>query len=312
MANARSLQAMKESEGMQDFPASNNTKGADAVLSGAGLLREDDASRPLRFGIAQFDRYDPLADIGKLAAWGFDYAEPAAVKVMALSEAAFKAAIERARDCDIHVEAMCTLLPADLKVVGPAVDLARLRSYLQKVLARAEALGVRTIMYGSAGSRNVPEGFPRERARAQLQEFLRWTGDEIARNDYASVIAIEPLRKAESNIVNSVAEALDLALETNHARIRIVVDFFHLAEEREDPAVLLKAKDHIAHLHFASPLGGRSFPSRAGEHPAMAAFFAQIRAIGYRGRLSLEANTVDFDADAPRALAALRQMTGQR
>jgi sugar phosphate isomerase/epimerase len=253
-----------------------------------------------------------LADINKLAEWGFDYVEPAGIKIMKLNDTQFRAAVERASDCRIHAEAMCTLLPADLKVVGPAVDLPRLRSYVEQALARAEALGVRTIMFGSPGSRNLPNGFSRDRAWAQLQEFLRWTGDEIVRNKYGSALAIEPLRKAESNIINSVAEAYDLVLQTNHVKIRIVVDFFHLAEGGEDPQVLLRVKDHIAHLHFANPQGGRVFPRDVSENPAYAPFFANIRASGYRGRLSLEANTEDFHGDAPRALAALRQMAALR
>ena len=290
------------------LPLKQGEQSPAAAISAAPLTTADQASCPLRFGVAQFDRYDPLAEIDKLAEWGFDYAEPAGVKVMQLSDAEFREAVERSRDCRIHVEAICTLLPADLKVVGPAVDLARVRDYVGRALARADALGARTIMFGSPGSRNLPDGFSRDRAWAQLQEFLRWAGDEIVRNKYGSVIAIEPLRKAESNIINNIAEAYDLVVQTNHPKIQIVVDFFHLAEEGEDPKILLKVKDRIAHLHFANPLGGRSFPRQASENPAYAAFFANVRAIGYRGRLSLEANTKDFHADAPRALAALRQM----
>jgi len=298
---------------MENFSSIKQGAQSPAAAIGAVPLTADaQASHPLRFGVAQFDRYDPLAEIDELAEWGFDYAEPAGVKIMQLSASEFSATVERARDCRIHVEAMCTLLPADLKVVGPAVDLARLRDYVGRALARAEALGARTIMFGSPGSRNLPNGFSRDRAWAQLQEFLRWTGDEIVRNKYGSVIAIEPLRKAESNIINSVAEAYQLVLQTNHSKIQIVVDFFHLVEEGEDPKILLKVKDHIAHLHFANPRGGRVFPRQASENPDYAPFFANLRAIGYRGRLSLEAHTSDFHADAPRALAALGQMAGLR
>ena len=294
---------------MEDLFPLKSAERLHAEASGAAPLRKDEQGPcPLRFGVAQFDRYDPLADIDKLAEWGFDYVEPAGIKIMKLNDTEFRAAVERARDCRIHVEAMCTLLPADLKVVGPAVDFLRLRNYVEQALARAEALGVRTIMFGSPGSRNLPNGFSRDRAWTQLQEFLHWTGNEIVRNKYGSVIAIEPLRKAESNIINSVAEAYELVLQTNHSKIQIVVDFFHLAEEGEDPKILLKVKDHIAHLHFANPQGGRVFPCDASENPAYVPFFANIRASGYCGRLSLEANTEDFHGDAPRALVALRRM----
>ena len=95
----------------------------------------------LRFGVAQFDRYDPLADIGKLDMWGFDYCEPQLGKVMALSEAEFQTVLKKARASPIHVEAMNSFIPADLKVVGSQVDRPRLRAYLQKALGPCGGAG---------------------------------------------------------------------------------------------------------------------------------------------------------------------------
>ena len=262
----------------------------------------------LRFGVAQFDRYDPLADIGKLDMWGFDYCEPQLGKVMALSEAEFQTVLKKARASPIHVEAMNSFIPADLKVVGSQVDRPRLRAYLQKALVRAEALGAKVIVFGSGDARMVPGGFSKRRAWVQLREFLRMAGDEISRNKYGMVIGIEALRKAESNIVNTSAEACQLAVQTNHPKIRIIVDFFHLANEREDPAILRRVKDYIVHLHFSDPSRGRAFPRIESRHAADLAFFSYLREIGYQGRMSLEATTSDFQTDAPAGLAAVRKL----
>jgi sugar phosphate isomerase/epimerase len=51
---------------------------------------------------------------------------------------------------------------------------------------------------------------------------------------------------------------------------------------------------------------GRVFPL-AWEEYEYAPFFARLRAIGYTGRISVEASTKDFPAEAPRAIALLRR-----
>ncbi|MBV9083172.1 MAG: sugar phosphate isomerase/epimerase [Acidobacteriaceae bacterium] len=262
----------------------------------------------LRFGVAQFDKYDPLRDIAQLDKWGFDYCEPQVVKIMTLSEAEFQSQLNEARATRIRVEAMNVLMPGDLKVVGPQVDQARIRDYIQKAFARANALGAKVIVFGSGESRRVPEGFNRERAWLQLQEFLHLLGGEIEKNGYGMVIGIEALRHEESNILNTSSEAYNLAVQTNHPKVHIIVDFFHLASEGEDPAILPYLNNHIVHLHFADASRGRLFPRTDSIDPRYAAFFSAIREIGFDGRLSLEAYTNDFETDAPAGLEAVRKL----
>jgi hypothetical protein len=44
----------------------------------------------VRFGVAQFDKYDPLLNIEQLPQWDFDYCEPQVIKVMTLGDAEFQ------------------------------------------------------------------------------------------------------------------------------------------------------------------------------------------------------------------------------
>jgi sugar phosphate isomerase/epimerase len=281
---------------------------ATSALASSQSVAADSCPLRLRFGVAQFDKYDPLQEIEQLARWGFDYCEPQVIKVMPLSEGEFRRRLDVARAAPIHVEAMNSLMPADLKVVGPAVDTVRVRDYVQKAFARAEALGVKVVVFGSGDSRRVPEGFSREHAWLQLQEFLHMLGDEITKNQYGMVIGIEALRHEESNIVNTSSEAYNLAVQTHHPKVHIIVDFFHLASEGEDPAILPLLKDQIVHLHFADPSRGRMFPRMDSKHPAYDAFFSAVREIGFQGRMSLEAYTNNFQVDAPEGLKATRKL----
>jgi D-psicose/D-tagatose/L-ribulose 3-epimerase len=262
----------------------------------------------LRFGIAKFADYNPLADIDRFAGWGFDYSEPAVTQTMELSDADFEKALAKARGAKIRVEAMNWFLPATLKVTGPSIDRARVREYIERSLARAEALGAKVVVFGSGGARSVPDGFPRDEAWKQLQQFLRECGDHIEAHRYGMVIGIEPLRKAESNILNSIGEAWQLAKDTSHPKVRIIADFYHLAVENEDPAIILKARRYIVHCHIANPNGGRTFPKDESEDARYASFFKMLKKIGYSGRLSLEANTADLEGDSRAGLAFMKRM----
>ena len=90
-----------------------------------------------------------------------------------------------------------------------------------------------------------------------------------------------------------------------HPNFELLVDFYHLASEQEDPKIMVEAKDHLRHLHMANPQG-RVFPLAWDEFD-YAPFFATLRSIGYSGRLSIEASTPDLPAQAPLSIALLRK-----
>jgi sugar phosphate isomerase/epimerase len=282
-------------------------------LALAALLCQDPARSAdpplhLRYGVAAFGTVDPVQSIDTLKTLGFDYAEPALSKLVALSPEDLAAARKRIEASGLRAETMNWFLPGtEIKLTGPDVEEAKVRAYVEKSLGLADSFGVKVIVFGSPGARTFPDGFPRDKAWAQLKEFLRICGETIQSRGYGMVIGIEALRKPETNIVNSVAEALRLAREVNHPKIRIIVDFYHLAFEQEDPAVILDARDMIVHLQIADPRE-RTFPiSDAGE-PRYAAFFTNLRKIGYQGRISIEANSSDVEKDGRASLAFLKQM----
>jgi sugar phosphate isomerase/epimerase len=84
-----------------------------------------------------------------------------------------------------------------------------------------------------------------------------------------------------------------------------MIDFYHLASEKEDPSIVVRAGSHLRHLHTANPTG-RVFP-RQWEEFDYAPFFATLRNAGYQKRISVEANTTDIATDGPQAIALLRR-----
>jgi D-psicose/D-tagatose/L-ribulose 3-epimerase len=262
----------------------------------------------VRFGVAAFGAVDPLRDVKTVAGCGYDYIEPALSKAVALSPEALAAARRDVQAAGLRVETMNWFLPGgDIKLTGPAVDREQVRAYLERSLALAESFGAKVIVFGSPGARTVPEGFPREKAWAQLADFLRLAGQVIKSRGYGMTIGIEALRKPETNIVNSVAEALRLAREVDDPRVRLNVDFYHLAFENEDPDVVLQAGPLIAHVQIADPVQ-RGFPKGEAGEPRYRRFFDNLRKVGYRGRISVEAESKDLAGDCGPALQFLKTM----
>jgi D-psicose/D-tagatose/L-ribulose 3-epimerase len=264
----------------------------------------------LRYGVASFGEVEPLRDATTLAACGYDYIEPGLAKTLALPDPDRQEQLRRLSATSLRVETMNWFLPgAEIKLTGPTVDQARVNDFLERSLALAEQFGAKVIVFGSPGARSFPEGFPREQAWDQLKAFLRTAGGIIEARRYGMVIGIEPLRKPESNIVNTVAEAARLARDVNHAKVRIIVDFYHLAFENEHPDAILDARDLIVHLQIADP-GARGFPKQDGGDARYRRFFDNLVKIGYQGRLSIEANSSDVAGDCGPALTFLKHMAG--
>ncbi|MGQ9629190.1 MAG: sugar phosphate isomerase/epimerase family protein [bacterium] len=209
----------------------------------------------------------------------------------------------------VKPEAFNVFIPGELKLVGNEVDFPRISRYVDSALKRVAELGGRVVVFGSGGARRVPEGFPFDRARDQLVRFLDMVAD-VARRE-GITIAIEPLYRKASNIVNSVPEALDLAKAVNRQEIRVLADLFHVSEENEPLLHVAEAGRYLAHVHIPVP----EVPELASEGKPFdhEGFFRALRDAGYDGRISVEDNGrrfTDFAREAPAVLRFLRRRWG--
>jgi D-psicose/D-tagatose/L-ribulose 3-epimerase len=244
-----------------------------------------------------------LKDVAAAKAAGFDYVELSTTEIATLSDADFEKAAADLKQTGISAPVTNLFLPRTLKVTGPEIDREQQMAYVRKAFARLSRLGTEIVVFGSGGARQVPDGFDKAEGWKQLVEF----GQRVAPEAKAAgiTIAIEPLRRQETNIVNSAREGLELVKAIGHPNFELMIDFYHLASEQEDPAIVLEADRHIRHLHVANPQG-RVFPLSWNEFD-YAPFFANLRKIGYDKRISVEGSTKDLPADAPRAIDLLRK-----
>ncbi len=205
-------------------------------------------------------------------------------------------------DCSLRAECFNSFIPADLKVTGPDVDKARLDNYLAAATERAAELGGEIIVFGSGDARHVPEGFSRKRAHDQILEFLEAAANYAKK--HGLVIAIEPLNRAETNVINSIAEAVQFADELMQPEVQVLVDFYHQMLEDEAFDEIVRAGERIVHVHVADT--DRLYPG-SGKYD-YGRFARSLADAGYNKRISVECNFRDFDKEVPQSIRFLHEV----
>lgn len=252
-----------------------------------------------------------LENAGLLAELGYDYMETGLAAVAAMSREEFGRARAALAGSGLSCEAMNGMLPGEVPVVGEQADPQRVEAYLTAAFARAGELGARVIVFGSGGSRRVPEGFPPAGAWRQIRDYLR-LADGLA-GAHGLQIAIEPLRREECNILNRVSEAVELAAVLDLPHVGVLGDTYHMWSEGEPLSVLKDAGELLRHVHIACP-EGRRFPREndpADARGEYAALFRTLEEAGYEGRISIEAGTRALSEDGAASLGLLRARMGR-
>lgn len=123
----------------------------------------------------------------------------------------------------------------------------------------------------------------RDRAIGLLQEALAELGEHAA--GYGVPLLFEPLNRYETNLVNTLADGVQV-IGGEGANVRLLADLFHMNIEEADPAgAIRQAAGAIGHVHFVD---SNRRPAGAG-HTDFAPIAAALAAIDYRGYLSAEA-----------------------
>jgi D-psicose/D-tagatose/L-ribulose 3-epimerase len=280
---------------------SHSSASAPAPAASAGPAAEPAPVAAAASGI-KVGRCTGIEQLAETKAAGFDFVEIGTRNIARLTDEEFAKALETHKQVGLPTPVANVFIPNEMKVVGPDVDQAKVTEYVKKALDRVAKLGVKIQVFGSGGARKVPDGFSKDEAFNQLVAFAKRIAPEAEARGI--VLAVEPLRSGETNTINTAAEGLKWVKAVNHPNFQLMVDFYHLASEKEDPAILLEAKDHIRHFHIANP-NGRVFPLSATEYD-YAGFFANVKKMGYQGGISVEAGTKNFVEEGPKALAFLR------
>lgn len=249
------------------------------------------------------DKGTGISFIETLAETGFDYAELPLAEMAALSENEFRTLRERLGRTGLKCEVCNNFFPRNIRLTGEEADMQKILSYVHHALGRAQALGVEYVVFGSGPAKNVPEGFPMEEGYEQVVKLLQRI-DPIA-GRYGITIVIEPLRRAECNLINTFEEGCRLAERVNGSHVKVLVDYYHMMVEQEPLENIERdGAAYLRHVHFANP-EGRVYPKERTESD-YEGFFEVLKKAGYNGRISCEAYSDHFKKDALEALKFLK------
>lgn len=204
----------------------------------------------------------------------------------------------------LKCEALAVFLPKEVRVTGPAVDMQLFKKYAAAAFERAEEIGASIIVFGSGGARKIPDGFDQETAYQQMIDICRMIGP-IAEK-HRITICIEHLRKTETNMVNTIAEAMRIVKAVDHPAVQLLVDSYHWAAENGKPEDVEANAGYLKHMHCAT-LVDRRAPVLELDTSHVAACIKAARGKGYDGRVSIEGK-VDFAKELPRAIEFLRKI----
>lgn len=245
------------------------------------------------------------ANASILASSASDFAEENVqgfLKPRDADEAAWQERLAAARTCGRPILAANCFLPGDLPCVGPAVDRAAIRAWAVTAFRRAEQAGITRIVFGSGGSRRIPDGFDRAAARAQFVDLLRELGPLA--HARGVTLVVEPLNSAECNFITSVDEGAAIVRDAGVDGVRLLADIYHMLRDGEGPESIGRAGALLRHVHVAER-EQRTAPGVAGDD--FGPYLRALAAIGYDQAISIESGWKDFAAQLPGALAELRE-----
>lgn len=268
--------------------------GTAAVgLTGCVSVRSALAPERIRFGAC---RSNP-EDVALMKELGYDFWEGGAGPTFdpTKDDAWWWEQKDRLRAYALPLRSCNGFIPGHFRLTGPKADHGPALDYAETILRRAEEIGVIAIVFGSGGARNVPgdmcgpwEQRPDfERGTEQYKEFCAALAKRVSDLRTATVV-LEPLRPRETNIVNYVWQAVQIARDVNSPRIKVLADLFHMMMGRESSESLRLAGNDLVHCHVAS-YGTREFPGSQPETVArLKPYFQELDEMGYTGGISCE------------------------
>ncbi len=173
--------------------------------------------------------------------------------------------------------------PKHLHSVGPEANHDLILVWAETAFRRMKQAGGKIIVFGSAGARNLPDGWPKEKADEQFVSLLKKLGPPAAAQGIT--VTVEQLQEKECNYINHLGEGAALIRAAGHPNVRMLADLYHMACMGDTPADLKAAMDVVVHVEIAEK-SGRTVPGVSGDD--FRPYFHVLREAGYQGSISIE------------------------
>ncbi|MBK1438710.1 sugar phosphate isomerase/epimerase [Parapedobacter sp. ISTM3] len=162
-------------------------------------------------------------------------------------------------------------------------------AYIEECLNIADDLGARFVagpMYAAVGKARMVPAEQRAIEWERAVTNLRTVCERAAAKGLQ--IALEPLNRFESDLINNVDDVLRLIDDIGHPAAKVCLDMFHMNIEEPDPeAAIRKAGDKLIHMQVSENYRGTPGTGNANWD----AYYRGLAAIDYRGTVSIESFT---------------------
>lgn len=273
-------------------------------LASAGIPGEASAGLTLPLGVCT--TYDKA---GLLKNLGYSFVEESVGHFLipdAGGDAQFDKNRQELKAENFPVRSYIYFFPGKLKSVGPDIHHEAILQRADLALSRAKACGSKNIVFGSGGSRAIPDGFDRATAKAQHIALCQKMAPLAEK--YGITLAVEPLNRSETNFINSLAEGVEIIRAVNNPWFRLQCDIYHMLKDDEKPEEIIRYGEYITHCHLAEKQS-RTAPGVKGDD--FRPYFRALKQIKYQGGLSLECVWTDFDAEITRGIAVVKQQLSE-
>jgi sugar phosphate isomerase/epimerase len=230
--------------------------------------------------------------------------------VQEISSVRRKEMVSTMKDAGIECSGLHWLLappPKGLHFTTPDAAVRRKTvAYLDELIDFCGDLGGRYMIFGSPKQRNTV-GISVEEANKYFAEGLARVADHAQQRGV--MILIEHLGSGATDVVNTMAEASELAKEVNHPAIQIMFDFHNTDDETEPFDVLLKKYYEYIHYIHVQEMNGKHLGTGTAVDDFVKAF-QTLKDLGYDKWISLE--VFDFSPGGKRiaeeSMRTLRQL----
>lgn len=179
-----------------------------------------------------------------------------------------------------------TMAPGRNLVSAPDTEIAATQDYLRGCIDAAAALGAATVagpFYAATGRRWPMNEVHRRATCLQLRANLAPLAEHAARRGV--VLAIEPLNRYETSLLNTVDQAFDALEPLLGEGLGLALDTFHLnIEEQDVSAAVARATGHIAHVKVS----GNDRGTVGADHFDWHGFIRALDVAGYAGPLCVD------------------------
>lgn len=162
-------------------------------------------------------------------------------------------------------------------------------AYIRYLVDLAAAIGAPVIAgpaYSAVGKTRLLSADEREQQRRLAVESLKQSADYAAEKGVR--IAVEPLNRFETDLVNTTEQALELIDRIDNDSVGLLLDTFHMnVEEKSHGDAIRLAGERLIHFHSCE--NDRGTPGTG--HVPWDEVFEALDDVGYAGQLVIESFT---------------------